>query len=103
MSWSPTRPDVTFCFKQTVLIWVPCGFLWLFSLIDVYKRNKSRYSDIPWGFLNLTKSLVLFLLICLSFYDLAMMLSMRGQGNYAIYDVQIVSISAKIATFVSNL
>lgn len=80
---------------------MPCAFLALFTLLDVYRRSNSRYSDIPWGLLNLSKSLVLLLLICLTFYDLSMMLSVRSEGEIDIYDVQIVSASIKAATFVS--
>jgi ATP-binding cassette, subfamily C (CFTR/MRP), member 1 len=99
VTWVETNPDFTECFKQTVLIWVPCAFIALFSPLDVYLRSKSRHSDIPWGFLNLSRALVLVSLICLTFIDLSMMLSMRDGGE--IYDVQIVSVSVKAGTFVS--
>jgi ATP-binding cassette, subfamily C (CFTR/MRP), member 1 len=95
------NPDFTFCFKQTVLVWTPCFFIALFALLDVYIRNKSRYSDIPWSFLNVSKTLLIVLLICLSFADLSMMLSEKNDGDVDIYDVQIVSISIKATTFVS--
>jgi len=101
VTWVETDPDFTFCFKQTALIWVPCGFVWLFALMDFYRRQSSRYGDIPWSLLNLSKSLILFLLICLQFTDLAMMLDARGSDIAVIYDVQIVSVSVKAATFVS--
>jgi len=96
-----TDPDFTFCFKQTLLIWAPCGFVWLFSLLDVYRRSNSRFESIPWNIFNVFKSLALFLLISLQFVDLAMMLDARGSGIAVIYDVQIVSVSVKAATFVS--
>lgn len=84
------------------MIWGPCAFLFLFSIIDIYVRLKSRYSDIPWSFLNISKSIVLFLLICLTFYDMAMILSLwSNDEGIVIYDVQVVSVSVKAATFVS--
>jgi hypothetical protein len=101
VTWVETNPDFTFCFKQTALIWAPCAFLALFTLLDVYLRSKSRYSNIPWSLLNLSKSLALLLLISLTFYDLAMMLSVRSEPDIDIYDVQVVSVSVKAGTFVS--
>ncbi|CRL02864.1 CLUMA_CG015851, isoform A [Clunio marinus] len=96
LSWRESEPDFTFCFKQTVLVWTPCGFLWLFSLLDLMRRRNSRYRDIPWSFLNVTKSITLFLLICVMFFDMSMLFSVRQEEP--IYDVQIVSIFVKIAT-----
>lgn len=101
ITWVASNPQFTECFKQTFLIWVPCAFLAVFTLLDVYCRSQSRYSDIPWSILNVSKSLVLLLLICLSFYDLAMMLSVRSEAGIDIYDVQIVSVSVKAGSFVS--
>lgn len=103
LTWADTNPDFTFCFKNTVLIWAPCLFVALFALLDVYSRSRSRYSDIPWSILNLSKSLVLLLLICLTFVDLSILLSSRSDtsNDIEIYNVQIVSVAIKAATFVS--
>lgn len=83
-----------------MLIWVPCLFLAVFTPLDLYRRSQSQRSDIPWGFLSLSKSLVLFALICLQFIDLSMMLSVSS--DYPIFDVQIVSVGVKAASFVSD-
>lgn len=102
MTWVETNPDFTECFKQTVLIWVPCGFLILFSPLDLYLRSKSRFSDIPLSLLYVLKSIVLFLLICLTFADLAMLLNWRSGDEVAIYTVQIVAVGIKAFAFVSG-
>lgn len=94
--WLPTGPRFTDCFMNIGFIWGPCIFLAFFSLFDVYFRSKSRYSDIPWSFLNLSKMLLVILLIALSIIDLVVML---GTTAVTIYNVQIVSVSMKIATF----
>jgi hypothetical protein len=73
--------------------------LWLFSLLDYSRRKRSRYSDIPWSFLNVTRAIILLLLISLVFVELSMLLSVRDEIN--IYDSQFVSVGIKIATFVS--
>lgn len=71
--------------------------------LDVYRRSQSRYSDIPLSFLFILKSLLLVLLISLSFIDLYMMLSLRSEEDVDIYDAQIVSVSVKAAAFVSRI
>lgn len=83
------------------MIWVPCGFVLLFAILDVYMRSKSRYSDIPMSFLNASKFVLIISLICLTFIDLAMMLIVRSDDVVNIYNVQIVSVSVKGGTFVS--
>ncbi|CRL02706.1 CLUMA_CG015844, isoform A [Clunio marinus] len=98
--WVPTNPDFTECFKNSALIWAPCAFVAIFATLDVYRRSQSRYSDIPWSFLNISKSIVLFSLICLQFIDLSMMLSVRSEDDIDIYPVQIVSVGIKILTFI---
>lgn len=104
MTWVQTNPDFTFCFKNTVLVWAPCLFLAIFTPLDLYRRSNSRYSDIPWSFLNITKFLSIFLLICLTFADLAMILSVRADEavSTVIHDIQIWSVSIKAGTFVST-
>lgn len=99
LTWVETDPELTVCFMQTALIWVPCGFLFLFAILDVYVRFRSRYSDIPWSFLNVSKSIVLFLLICLTFYDMAMLVT--NWDTAKVYDVHIVAVSVKAVAFVS--
>lgn len=103
MSWSATNPELTFCFKNSVLIWAPCAFLWIFSLPEFYRIQKSRYSNIPASFLNITKLIIMILLILLSTIDLVFMIlhRMNEDAEENIYDVQFVSTGIKIVTFVS--
>jgi len=97
--WTETNPNLTICFKQTILIWVPCLFVWVFSGLDIMWRLKSRYSDIPWSFINISKFLLIILLIALSITDLVILISMME--NEDVFPVQFVTIGIKIATFVS--
>lgn len=96
------EPDFTECFKQTILVWIPCGFLLIFSLLDIYRRSQSRYSDIPWSILNISKYLVLGSLFVLTIIDMAMIIISRSKYDIKIYDGQIVSVIVKAATFVSS-
>jgi hypothetical protein len=101
LSWATTNPDFTFCFQQTTLVYVPCAILWLFAPLEVYKLKRSRYSDIPWSMLNTAKTLILFLLIALTFVDLSMgIYSRESQG---LFPVHIVTPIVKIVSFVSTI
>lgn len=66
LSWNTTDPDVTLCFEKTVLIWAPCLFLWLFSPLEVYYLVQSKYRDIPWNWLNLSKMVCCSIIFLLS-------------------------------------
>lgn len=100
VTWDNDNPDFTECFKQTILVWVPCAFLFIFAPFDLYHRFNGRYADIPWSFLNISKFITTFLLICLTFVDMGMMLNLRNEDDIDIFDSQIVSVSVKAATFV---
>ncbi|KAJ6635066.1 Metal resistance protein YCF1 [Pseudolycoriella hygida] len=103
LTWVNTNPDFTECFKQTILVWVPCAFLSIFLPFDLYHRFNSRYADIPWSFLNISKFVTLFLLICLTFVDLGLMLGWRREDDTEIFDSQIVSVLVKAAIFVCSI
>uniref|UniRef100_A0A4W3I297 Multidrug resistance-associated protein 1 n=1 Tax=Callorhinchus milii TaxID=7868 RepID=A0A4W3I297_CALMI len=62
LTWHTQDPDFTICFKKTVLIWIPCIFLWLcfpFYTLFLYYRKQGyiRMSN-----LNKSKTLLGFLL-----------------------------------------
>uniref|UniRef100_A0A182SC50 ABC transporter domain-containing protein n=1 Tax=Anopheles maculatus TaxID=74869 RepID=A0A182SC50_9DIPT len=51
--WDSDNPNLTFCFQRVILQWVPCLFLFVFSIYDILKITESRYRDIPWNWYNL--------------------------------------------------
>uniref|UniRef100_A0A182M895 ABC-type glutathione-S-conjugate transporter n=1 Tax=Anopheles culicifacies TaxID=139723 RepID=A0A182M895_9DIPT len=87
--WDIDNPNLTFCFQRVILQWVPCLFLFVFSIYDILKITESRYRDIPWNWYNLSKMLVIFLLMCMSWIDLGMVVSY--QDEQGLYDVQILT------------
>lgn len=58
MSWEADNPDLTSCFQETVLVWVPCAFLWIASPYELYRiKNtilKTR-SRIPFTLVSILK------------------------------------------------
>ncbi|KAF0306973.1 Canalicular multispecific organic anion transporter 2 [Amphibalanus amphitrite] len=55
LTWDADVPDFTPCFERTVLVWVPCGFLWLFSPVETLMVLRSNDRFIPWTVLNICK------------------------------------------------
>ena len=53
-----STPDLTDCFQNTVLVWIPCGFFWISMIYWIpFLRQQERRSH--WGqssVLNLVKS-----------------------------------------------
>ncbi|KAL5238885.1 hypothetical protein ACI65C_006295 [Semiaphis heraclei] len=97
-SWNTTDPDVTLCFKKTVLVWTPCLFLWLFCPLEVYYLAHSRYRDIPWNWLNLSKLGVAAILSLLTIIDIAYAITQYSSGM-PIYSVDFYTPLVKFITF----
>lgn len=44
-TWYTANPDLTQCFQNTVLVWVPCIYLWLlapFYCLHLYCHDRGR-------------------------------------------------------------
>lgn len=71
LTWDiATQPDLTPCFQETILVWIPCLILWIFApleIIGIY-RNERRY--IPVTLLNLFKTFLSTVLCLLSLSEL---------------------------------
>ena len=100
LTWNTADPDFTECFHQTVLIWIPCGFLWLFSLYEIRQLLDSKNRDIPWSLQNISKFVANVLLIVLAFVDLGKAIY-DSTHDIQVFDVSYVAPSVMAATFVS--
>ncbi|CAG0920359.1 unnamed protein product [Notodromas monacha] len=58
LSWNTQDPDLTPCFQKTVLVWVPCIWLWLLLPFEIHSLKLSRGRYIPWTYLNMAKIFV---------------------------------------------
>ncbi|KAK8748985.1 hypothetical protein OTU49_015624, partial [Cherax quadricarinatus] len=58
ITWNSNDPDFTLCFEQTVLVWVPCGFLFLFAPLEIFYLRQSMDRLVPWTLLNICKLLL---------------------------------------------
>ncbi|KAI4481391.1 hypothetical protein M0804_009511 [Polistes exclamans] len=98
LTWNTDDPDLTECFQKTVLIWVPCLFLWIFSAMEVYYLLNSRRKNIPYTWLYISKQVLTAALIVLTVVDL-------GKAIYnipyeTVYNVDYVTPVIKIISFV---
>lgn len=55
LTWYTDSPRFTPCFEETVLVWLPCSFLWIFSIIEIPRSHQSKFRRIPWGYVNIGK------------------------------------------------
>lgn len=62
-------PDFTPCFTKSIISWFPTLVLFLATLNELPKYFKSENRDIPWNFLNLTKTGLTALLVILTIIE----------------------------------
>nr|XP_034174731.1 multidrug resistance-associated protein 1 isoform X3 [Osmia lignaria] len=98
LSWNTSDPDVPECFEKTVLVWVPCAFLWLFSAIEVYYFLNSKRKNIPYTWLFITKQVLMLTLILLSVVDIGE--AIQRSTYEEVYNVDYYTPLIKIITFV---
>ncbi|XP_030780788.1 multidrug resistance-associated protein 1 isoform X2 [Rhinopithecus roxellana] len=82
VTWYTSNPDFTKCFQNTVLVWVPCFYLW--ACFPFYFLYLSRHD---WGYiqmtlLNKTKTALGFLLWIVCWADLFYSFWERSRGIF---------------------
>lgn len=101
ISWHSDNPDLTPCFEQTVLVVIPCIFLWVFALLEIYYIKNSGDKNIPWNFLNVSKLFLTAAVTVVAITDLVYAISNEEGGQ--VFAVHFYSPVVMIATFVSRL
>ncbi|XP_023240929.1 multidrug resistance-associated protein 1-like [Centruroides sculpturatus] len=69
LTWNTTTPNFTPCFFNTVLVWIPCGFLWLLFPLELWKITSSQSCQNSWTFYSMGKILLNIFLALLSIVD----------------------------------
>lgn len=86
LTWNITsQPDLTPCFQETILIWVPCIILWLLAPLEIFSIYKSERRYIPVTLLNLFKAFLATVLCLLSVAELIETLT-RPETDLALVD-----------------
>ncbi|MFT7798876.1 multidrug resistance-associated protein 1-like isoform X1 [Arapaima gigas] len=79
-TWHTTNPDLTQCFQNTILVWVPCINLWLcLPFYYWYLKNHNR-GYICVTHLNRAKTVIAFLLWVICWSDVFYSFWERSQG-----------------------
>ncbi|XP_036121361.1 canalicular multispecific organic anion transporter 1 [Molossus molossus] len=90
--------DLPLCFEQTVLVWIPLGFLWLLApwqLLHVYRSRTKRSSITK---LYLTKQVLVGLLLILAAIELAFVLT-EDSGQAAVPVIRYTNPSLYLGTW----
>uniref|UniRef100_A0A131YTN7 ATP-binding cassette, subfamily C (CFTR/MRP), member 1 n=1 Tax=Rhipicephalus appendiculatus TaxID=34631 RepID=A0A131YTN7_RHIAP len=98
-TWNTTDPDLSICVQDTVLVWVPCGFLWLTAPIETFLLLKSSNRLIPWTALNLAKLTITFMLFVISLVEFSYAGHAALSEGIALPSVYFYTPFIKIATF----
>ncbi|CAC5389793.1 ABCC1 [Mytilus coruscus] len=64
-----TFPEFTDCFQNTILVWVPCGFLWITAPYYLYYLVSYKGSPRQHSFLNIAKTFISGILFILTIVD----------------------------------
>ncbi|XP_060803850.1 multidrug resistance-associated protein 1 isoform X3 [Amyelois transitella] len=101
LTWYTENPEFTPCFHKTVLVWIPCFYLWAASLLDIYYIVNSKERNIPWNMLNISKLVITSLLIVVTCVDLGVAVhhSTGEQGEFDVYNADYYGPVLKISTF----
>lgn len=100
LAWHTETPDLTPCFRKTVLTWFPALFLWLCAVFDLRasSNNPNAASPIPWNPLNVAK---MGFAVLLAGVDLTFLLLARGAEPS--FNADIYGPAIKIATYVGQV
>ncbi|XP_078097039.1 multidrug resistance-associated protein 1 isoform X2 [Mustelus asterias] len=79
-TWHTDNPDFTHCFQQTVLVWIPCIYIWIcFPFYFLFLRNHDR-GYIRMSLLNKVKTVLGFVLWIVCWTNLFYTFWERDQG-----------------------
>ncbi|GAV06011.1 hypothetical protein RvY_16054-1 [Ramazzottius varieornatus] len=100
VSWNTDDFDLTQCFQWTILVWIPCAFLWAALPLKYLLASKSPYQIHRWTWLSSLKITVSFVLVIHAFIQLSFYAHIwRTEGLERIADAEIVTCFVRIATF----
>ncbi|XP_053069306.1 multidrug resistance-associated protein 1 isoform X4 [Acinonyx jubatus] len=107
VTWNTSNPDFTKCFQNTVLVWVPCSYLWVcFPFYFLYLCHHDR-GYIQMTYLNKTKTALGFLLWIVCWADLFYSFWERSWGKFLapvfLVSPTLLGITMLLATFLIQL
>ncbi|XP_011343424.1 multidrug resistance-associated protein 1 isoform X3 [Ooceraea biroi] len=98
ITWHTNNPDLTECFQKTILVWVPCIFLWVFSTMEAYYLLNSKRRNVPHTWLFISKQVLTVGLILLSIVDLGV--AIHASTDHTVHSVDYYTPVIKIISFI---
>ncbi|XP_071043193.1 multidrug resistance-associated protein 1 isoform X2 [Parasteatoda tepidariorum] len=87
LTWNTTVPLFTPCFLKVGLIWAPVAFFWLFIPLEIYFISSTKKKLIPWSVLNISKLVIIFLMMALTIGDMSyQMVQFSKTGHVAPFE-----------------
>ncbi|KAM9392165.1 multidrug resistance-associated protein 1 isoform 2-T2 [Pholidichthys leucotaenia] len=80
-TWNTTNPDLTQCFQNTVLVWLPCFYLWICAPVYLIYLHSHDRGYICMSHLNKAKTAVGFLLWIICWSDVFYSFWERNHGS----------------------
>ena len=78
LSWDTDDPLVSVCAQKSLLLWFPCGLLWLLAPLQGYRLMRSKARHIPHSLINVVKTVLAIGLLILAIADLISFASSAG-------------------------
>ncbi|TRY93220.1 hypothetical protein DNTS_014361 [Danionella cerebrum] len=102
-TWLTYSPDLTPCFQNTVLVWIPCLYLWLFAPFYILYLKSHDHGYICMTHINRAKTVIGFILWLICWADVFYSFWERSHGP-AVAPVYLVSptmlgVTMLLATF----
>ncbi|XP_077296379.1 multidrug resistance-associated protein 1-like [Arctopsyche grandis] len=101
VTWNTNNPTFTPCFEKTVLLWIPCTFLWLFASLEILYTFNYKNTRIPWNIYNVVKFFINTILVVVAIVDFVF--AFNASKEYGIPLVEMFSPIVKAATFILSL
>lgn len=81
LTWHTDHPNFTVCFQNTVLVWLPCLYLWMCAPIYAVYLHSQNNGYICMNYLNKAKTAVSFLLWIICWADVFYSFWERSHGS----------------------
>ncbi|XP_075422205.1 multidrug resistance-associated protein 1-like isoform X2 [Ascaphus truei] len=103
VSWHTQNPDFTKCFQNTVLVWIPCVYLWACFPFYLFYLQRNDQGYIQMSHLSKAKTAIGFILWIVCWADLFYSFWERSQNIYRapvfVVSPTILGITMLLATF----
>ncbi|OQV19026.1 Multidrug resistance-associated protein 1 [Hypsibius exemplaris] len=100
-TWNTNDPNLTECFRDTALVWIPCGFLCVFLPAVILQYRKSSFVAGKWTVPAIAKVVVAALLILVALSEFSYMLQLSLSAEIWSPGSSIASMMAQLVKVIS--